>query len=133
MLELSISIPTISESEQFPLVIKLICIIQKLKEIISRQKEKIDSLKDEIAVLKKQKKKTKFKSSNMDKKGNNKGSPNKRPGSNKKSKKDNLEIHETIKITPQDIPEGSKIKKYHTYDVQGLIIRSHNIRYILEE
>lgn len=130
---LSITIPTISESEQSPLVTKLICIIQKLKEIISRQKEKIDSLKDEIAVLKKQKKKPKFKSSNMDKECNNQGSPNKRPGSNKKSKKDDLEIHETIKITPQDIPEGSKIKKYHPYDVQGLIIKSHNVRYLLEE
>ena len=44
-----------------------------------------------------------------------------------------LEIHETLKIAPQEtIPEASRCKGYADYTVIGLRFQPHNVRYRLE-
>jgi hypothetical protein len=44
----------------------------------------------------------------------------KRPGSAKRDKTRNLEIHETVKVKPENLPSGSTFKGYNDFVVQGL-------------
>ena len=60
-------LPDIPESENTPLVKRLVNIIEQLVEHIEYQQEQIDTLKDEVRVLKGQKKRPKFKPSKLDK------------------------------------------------------------------
>lgn len=120
-------IDSIPEVERTPHVLQLI-------EIILLQSEQIQALNDEIARLKGEKPKPKIKPSNLGKEKKEQETPNKpekRPGSAKKQKTKNLEIHEDKIIKPDGIPEGSEFKGYQDYVVQGLIFRPHNIRYRL--
>ena len=57
----------------------------------------------------------------------------KRPGSAKRKKTVNLEIHETTRIAPESIPSGSEFKGLRPFTVQGLEIRIFNTLYQLEE
>ena len=36
-------------------------------------------------------------------------------------------------IEPEDLPEGAKFNGYREYDVQDLILKRHNIRFLLGE
>ncbi|WLE95221.1 MAG: transposase [Candidatus Electrothrix communis] len=99
---------------------------------IALQKEQIQELNDEIARLKKQKPKPKISPSNLSKEGQKKNS-GKRPGSAKKKKTANLEIHEKERIKPESIPPGSTFNGCTPYTVQGLKISVHNTRYLLEQ
>jgi len=123
-------IPDIPEHERTPIVVQLL-------EVIHYQKEMIQSLRDEIAVLKGDKPKPKIKPSGMekgDKKNDGKKSDEgKRPGSSKRKKTENLEIHEVKpSIPPENIPEGSVHKGYNEWVTQGIIIKAHNTLYRLE-
>lgn len=132
----------ITEADKTPLVEAL---LQKLKErddLIERLyqenaqlKEEIKGLKDEIAELKKSPKRPKIKSSKKEEKKENKGAENleKRPGSAKKVKTEGLEIHETKVIKPDNLPEGSVLKRIRHFVVQDLRIKTHNTKYVLEE
>jgi hypothetical protein len=106
----------------------------------------IAELKDEIARLKGEKAKPKIKPSRLEPSGKSKSEPEaenngssheekenkKRPGSAKRSKTKNLEIHETKIIQPIiPIPEGSEFRGYQDYTVQDLIVKSHNVLYRL--
>lgn len=107
-------------------------IVSELIEYIKQQGDLIQKLRDEVAELKGQKAKPKIKPSNLEKetaKRKKKIQSKKRPGSNKKTKTKELEIHEDKIIQPEYIPEGSKFKGYQDYIVQDLIIDSWNIRY----
>ena len=64
-----------------------------LLEIIQLQQEQIQGLKDEIAQLKGQKTKPKLRPSVLGKKGKKGLEEEKRPGSEKRSKIESLEIH----------------------------------------
>ena len=125
--------PQIPEHQTTPLVEKLLGIIAKQSEQIAKQSEQIQMLKDEIAILKKQKPKPKIKPSNLNKPKKNAKKVDKRPGSEKLSKKNSIEIHETITIRPENIPLGSIFNGTRTFDVQDIVIRNHNTRYKLEE
>ena len=120
-------IPDIPEQERTPLVVHLLEVIRYQSEIIQR-------LRDEIAVLKGDKPKPDIKPSGMEKgeKKNTGSSEGKRPGSSKRSKTKELEIHETIHISPEHIPEGSMFKGYREFTVQGIIIEPHNTVYRLQ-
>lgn len=98
-------ITDIPEKERTPLVVHLLEVVRYQSEIIQR-------LKDEIAILKGDKPKPNIKPSGMEKgeKKNNGSSDMKRPGSSKRSKTKELEIHEVISISPENIPEGSLFK-----------------------
>jgi len=117
-------IPKVPEDERSPL-------IEELLQITHQQSELIQALKDEIARLKGNKPKPKIKKSKLEKdaKENKKKDEGKRAGSEKKSKKNTVEIHETKTVTATNVPHGSRFKGYETYTVQGLVIKPHNICY----
>lgn len=140
--------PPITEEEMTPLVKKLIALIDKLREENQLLKEEAQQMRDTIAVLKGEKAKPIFKSSKMDEntnKGDGDGDPGqsegegedakkpKRAGSAKRSKTAALEIHEDCVIAPTiAVPPGSRFKGFRDFVVQGLVIKTHNIRYRLE-
>ena len=125
-----IDLSKIPEEQKSPLVTQLL-------HVIEDQGQLIQQLKDEIARLKGHKGKPKIPSSSLEnpskeKEGKKKGSRSKRAGSQKRSKTKELIIHETQRIVPEEIPEGSTRVGYDDYIVQGLKVESHNICYRLE-
>jgi hypothetical protein len=133
------NILTITTADQTPLVKALLeklrqtdDLVERLYTVIASQKEEIKFLRDEIAVLKKHSKRPKIKPNKKPKgPGNQSGLESKRPGSEKKAK--SLEIHETKVITPENLPEGSTLRRKRSFDIQDLKLKIHNTRYILEE
>lgn len=125
--------PIIPEDEKSPIVLQLLALIEQQASIIQQQAEQIQQLKDEIARLKNQKPKPKIPPSRLEssKRGKKKQSGKKRPGSRKRSKTAKLEIHDTLPIEPEDIPEGSVFKDYNDFVVQDLKIKTHNILFRL--
>ncbi len=102
--------------------------------MIHYQQEQIGILKDEIARLKGQNPRPKIKPSRLEKsrrKGKKKAK-GKRPGSTKRSKTAELEIHEVKQIRPENLPKGSRFKGYQDYTVQELTIGVRNTLYRLE-
>ena len=107
-------------------------IVSELIDYIKQQGEMIQKLKDEIAEMKGQKSKPKIKPSNLDKEINKRKKKirsQQRPGSKKKSKTKQLEIHEDKIIEPDFIPKGSVFKGYQDFFVQDIVIGNWNIRY----
>ena len=141
---LKLKLPEIPESERSPLVDTLLGLLEQLVEENRRQAETIQQLRDEIAHLKGEKGKPKFKASGMnenagtdsdgddeDDAGSDTTDPQKkRPGSQKRSKKKTLPIHETQIVAPEaEIPAGSKFKGYDDFIVQEIRFEAHNICY----
>jgi len=126
--------PTIAKEENSPLVIQLVAFIEQQGSIIQQQAEQIQQLKDEIARLKNQPPKPDIKPSSLGekKKGQSKESEGKRAGSKKRKKTAQLQIHETIPIPLENIPQGAEFKGYNPFVVQGLKIKLHNTKYLLE-
>ena len=115
----------------------LLSFISSLEERMLEKEAKIESLEAEIRVLKSLPKKPKLEASNLDKTpdvgtGKSGGQPKKRPGSEKRKKKETLEIHEYIKIELKDIPVGWQLVGYKNRIIQDIIVRSNNISYDLE-
>jgi len=110
-------------------------VIEEINEENKKLKEEIQLLKNEIAELKKAPRRPKIKANIKPQNSKNSQTdlnpPEKRPGSAKKSKQ--LEIHETKVLRPENIPEGSTLKRTRSYEVQDLRIVVHNTRYLLEE
>jgi hypothetical protein len=118
--------PHIPEEKRSPAVAILL-------EIIQLQREQIQQLRDEIARLKNNTPKPGIKPSNMEPpKKRKKRDDGKRPGSEKRCKTRELEIHDVRKIMPDNLPEGSIFKDYQDFVVQDIILRNFNIRYRLE-
>jgi len=120
-------ISQIPDEEKTPLVLHLL-------ELIQVQAEEIQKLRDEIAHLKGQKPKPNIKPSKLEKcsKQNQKKKNKKRPGSKKRSKTKNLQIHDEKTIEPPHIPVGSRFKGYQNYIIQDIKFEPFNIRYRLE-
>jgi uncharacterized protein (UPF0335 family) len=118
-----IELPKIPEQEQTPLFKALLRVIAQLAERVQRLEEENGRLKDEIAVLKGEKKRPTFKPSKMEEQAGQERDEQRgqRPGSEKRSKTQELEIHEERLIAPQEIPEGSRFKGYQDYVVQDLV------------
>ena len=57
----------------------------------------------------------------------------KRAGSDKRSKKKSLVVDEERIREPEELPEGATFNGYREYDVQDLILKRHNIRFLLAE
>ncbi len=115
----------ISESEQTPLV-------RRLLEIIQEQSEEIDQLRAEIAHLKGLSPKPKMTPSKLEQPPPSAPLPptdGKRPGSAKRSKTAQLTIHTEEILKPENVPPGSVFKGYEDFVVQDIIIKPHNIRY----
>lgn len=126
---MAVKIPKIDEipiEEQIPLVLMLL-------ESLNALAEENKALRDEIAILKGEKARPKIKPSSLEGRGsNNSDSSEKRPGSAKRKKTKTLEIHETIKVPPENLPSGSIFKGYNDFVVQGIEIKPLNTRYRLE-
>ena len=105
-----------------------------LLEMLHQQGELIQQLKDEIARLKGHNQRPKIPPSQLEgsKRRKKKRRGKKRPGSKKRHKTAKLEIHDTIMIEPEHIPEGSVFKGYNDFVVQGIKIGANNTRYRLK-
>ena len=109
-------------------------LVRFLLHVIEQQAKRIEALEAEIAQLKGGPKKpaSNSKPSALSKPAVVASPDGKRPGSAKQSKTQHLTIHEEIPVPPKNLPEGSKLVRRDPYIVQDLIIRPHNIRYLLE-
>ncbi|MDZ7761979.1 MAG: transposase [Desulfovermiculus sp.] len=133
--------PIIPEQEITPLVQEVLDICTLQKEKIALLQETVQGLKDEIARLKKEKPRPKIKPSNLENNKNdqqrssnqNNQDETKRPGSEKRSKTQNIQIHHEQNIKPDHIPEGSRFNGYRDFVVQDLIIAPYNTKYHLQE
>ena len=105
-------------------------------ELLHQQREEIQLLRDEIARLKGQKGKPTIKPSALegnDRTEKRRQARNKQKRQGKRSKTQQLEIHENIDVQPQaELPEGSRFRGYQPFTVQDLRIERHNTRYWLE-
>ncbi len=133
-----IELPHIPENERTPLIDLLLSLLEQSLQQNQKLSEEINILKAEIARLNKRPGRPNIKPSKMDKDDDDKEPPSgqenskvKRPGSSKKSKKDNLEIHETMIVKVENLPDGSRFKGYRDFDVQDLHIQLKNTRYRL--
>ena len=112
----------------------LISIVAIQAEQLHLAKEQIQALRDEVAILKGQKPRPKILKSKLEgkeaqKDEDKKENEGKRPGSTKRSKTGELEIHDTIKLNPEGIQPDWIFKGYSDFIVQGLIIQPHNTKY----
>ena len=131
----------IPEGEHTPLVNWLVNLVAEQQEIISKQQEriakleeKVNSLDEELKVAKKLKGKPKIRPSTLNQAEKTPKKSGKRPGSDKRSKKLNFVVDEERIIEPeQELPEGATLNGYREYDVQDLILKRHNIRFLLAE
>jgi hypothetical protein len=126
-MKLPIDESKIPEKDKSPTVLLLL-------EIIREQADIIQQLKDEIARLKNQPPRPKIRPSQLENRavGKKKRKNKKRPGSEKKKKTAQLQIHETVPVPLENIPERAEFKGYKPFVVQGLKIKLHNTRYLLE-
>ena len=119
----------IPESDKNPTVFELL-------EVISNQSVEIEKLKAEVTRLKKHPQKPKLKPSKIGQTDTSIGQKRKNVKNDSRDKKDNhkknIEIHETVRLAPPNIPEGSKLVKSRPYTIQNIIIKANNIRYLRE-
>jgi hypothetical protein len=125
--------PNIPEDEKSPIVVQLLELIEQQASIVQQQAEQIQLLKDEIARLKGHNPKPKIRPSSLEqkKKDKSKKADSKRAGSKKRKKTAQLQIHETIPVPLENIPDGAVFKGYNPFVVQGLKIKLHNTQYLL--
>lgn len=112
-------------------------LVEQLLRISQQQQQEIDALRDEVRRLKglpETPQRTPTQPSTLNdpqgkpsRKKQKKRRQGKRPGSQKKKKK--LDIHKTIKLELNDLPEGTRLHGFEDFFVQDLVVRSHNIRY----
>lgn len=124
-----VNLKNIPEHERTPVVVELLEVIDGLQELVRQ-------LKDEISRLKGQKPKPDIKPSQMEKPSEDEKrsekKKGKRPGSDKRRKTQELEIHEEKRIKPEHLPDGSRFKGYEEFTVQDIIIMPFNTCYLLE-
>ena len=127
-------LPDIPEKDISPTIKALLEFIEQQNALILQQTEEIQQLKDEIARLKNQPPRPKIKPSSLGKKKPKSFPPSnkKRPGSKKRSKTSQLEIHDIKPIEPESIPTGSVFRYYKDFVVQDIIIEPYNTIYRLK-
>ena len=130
----------IPESERTPLVEWLLNIIgeqqkliDKLEAKVSQLEQKVENLDEQLLIAKKLKGKPKIRPSNLNKTKEPPVEGKKRAGSEKRSKKTSFIADEERVIEPVELPNDSKFNGYREYDVQDLILKRHNIRFLLAE
>ncbi len=125
-------VPRIPADQRSPVVDALLAVITHQQEEIANLKKAMQTLKDEIARLKKHNTRPKIGPSQLEKdKAKPKGG--KRPGSAKRSKTAELEIHDTVIVPPKDkVPPDSVFKEFIDFTVVGLRFEPHNVCYRLE-
>jgi hypothetical protein len=134
---MKMELPEIRPEERTPLVEALLAIIREVLDRNQQLEETILQLRDEIAILKGQKPRPKIKPSGLESatppsqgEGSKKEKPDKRPGSEKRSKNAELTIHRRVPLHIDDLPLGAVFKGYEDYIVQELVIESQNTLYL---
>jgi len=124
----------IAEGQKSDLVVQLLTIIEEQGALIHQLTEQVQQLKDEIARLKNQSPRPKIQPSQLEKKRSkkDKSSKGKRPGSKKRHKTVELQIHKVETIEPENIPPGSALRYYKDWIVQDLKLEPFNVRYRLK-
>jgi len=113
---------------------QLLVRVDELTNGMALLKEENQQLRDEIAYLKGQKPRPKIQPSALegpkskDKEKKPRLSRGKHP---RKKKKTFLEIHQEQVIQPTSIPDGAIFKGYKPYDVQDIVFKSSNTRFML--
>lgn len=133
-MKLNLPFPSVTEEQKTPVVRQLLDFIDQQAQFLLQQAEQIQQLKDEIARLKNQPPRPKIQPSRLEKKRTkrHKSSKSKRPGSEKRHKTAELEIHQVRPIEPEQIPQGSAFRYYKDWVVQDLKLEPHNIRFRLK-
>jgi hypothetical protein len=107
--------------------------VRILLAFIEEQVQRIKALEAEVARLKGDKQKPR---SNSKPSGLNRppqpAADGKRPGSQKRSKTEELPIHQEVPLPPKDLPEGSTLLQRNPFVVQDLLVEVRNTRYLLE-
>jgi hypothetical protein len=129
---MEMELPTINESERTPAVIALLAFADALLHRIQALEETIQKLRDEIAVLKGQKPKPQIAPSNLEKPPPKppRAAGEKRPGSEKRSKKTIARKPIEVIVDYPNPPAGAVPNGYETYDVEELIIEGILTRYL---
>ena len=126
-------LPEIPAEQRTPLVEALLAIIGAQQDRIRQLEETVQQLRDEIAVLKGQKPRPKIAPSRLEQPPQPPPADGqKRPGSEKKSKKAQLVITQERVIPFPDPPRGSVPKGHEEYLVQELVMRAEVTRYLRE-
>lgn len=126
---MTVQIPKISDIPE----VERTALVLLLLEALAHLKEENQLLKDEIARLKGQKPRPKIEPSKLEKpKPKTKSLDLKRPGSEKRCKTQQITIHDTIEISPENVPEGSRFKGYQDFVVQDIKIEGSNTLYRVE-
>jgi hypothetical protein len=125
-------LPPISEAERTPLVMALLAIIDALRQRVRTLEETVQTLRDEIAVLKGQKPKPKIAPSRLETPPPKppRAAGEKRPGSEKRSKKTATRKPTEVIVAYPDPPAGAVSNGYESYDVEELEIKSKLTRYL---
>ncbi len=124
-------IPLSEPSQTLKLVLEM---GQSQQERIALLEETVVQLKDEIAILKGEKPRPKIKPSTLTQDtpegaGPSRGQQRQERGAGPGKQPQELEIHETQILYPEQIPAGSVFKGYEDYLGQGLRITLHNTKY----
>lgn len=129
---MKVELPPISEAERTPVVVALLAIVDALRQRIQSLEETVQDLRDEIAVLKGQKPKPKIAPSRLETPPSKppRAEGEKRPGSEKRSKKTCVRKPIEVIIDYPDPPAGAVSNGYEPYDVQELEIKSTLTRYL---
>ena len=95
--------------------------------------EKARSLDEQLKAAKKLKGKPKIRPSTLNQEEKKPKEGGKRAGSDKRSKKFSFVVDQEKIIEPEELPEGATFNGYREYDVQDLVLKRHNIRFLLAE
>ena len=123
----------IPDAERTPLVNWLLNLIAEQQCTIAKLEEKVNSLDEELKAAKKLKGKPKINPSTLNQREKKPKKGGKRAGSDKRSKKRSFVVDEQRVIAPIELPSGAIFNGYREYDVQDLILKRNNIRFLLAE
>jgi Transposase IS66 family len=131
---MKLELPLIPAAERTPLVEALLAIIDAQQVRIQQLQESVQQLRDEMAILQGQKPRPTIAPSRLEAPPP-KPPPapgEKRPGSEKKSKKASFLVPVEVKIPFPDPPPGAVGRGYEEYFVQELVVQGQAIRYLRE-
>ena len=122
-----LSVPIIPLAERTPTVELLLAIIEHQHATIAALEQRVSALDAEVRRLKHLPPRPNIKPSALDKSRDDDEPPpsrggasaRKRPGSNKRRKR--VKVHRCVIITPETLPEGSRLRGYQDFFVQDLL------------
>jgi transposase IS66 family protein len=128
---MKMELPEVRPEERTPLVESLLAIIHRLLDHVQQLEESVQQLRNENAILKGQKPRPEIRPSKLE--STTRPPPpkdGKRPGSDKRSKNNQLCIPKDVVLLPPNLPAGAVLKGYEPYVVQELVIEAKATRYL---